>query len=69
MQPPQDRFKLDRTKFDVRALTDADDDGLYWSERTPEERLFALEYLRRRAYGDAATARLQRGVFSVARLK
>lgn len=33
----------------------------YWHSRTPQERLKALELMRRRAYGyDQATARLQR---------
>jgi len=33
----------------------------YWHSRTPQERLEALELMRRRAYGyDQATARLQR---------
>ena len=37
------------------------------TSKTPLERLRALEYLRRMAYGPAATARLQR-VLSVAQL-
>jgi hypothetical protein len=44
-----------------------DDDGAYWSQKTPEERMIALEYLRRMAYGIAATARLQR-VLTLAQL-
>ena len=60
-------YRLDRSVLEVRALDDPDDDGSYWLKQSPEERMRALEYLRRRAYGPAATARLQR-VFSVAQL-
>jgi hypothetical protein len=34
----------------------------YWLSRTPEERVEAVEILRRQFYGVAATARLQRVV-------
>jgi hypothetical protein len=60
-------FRLDRTAFSVVTLEAQDDDGEYWHDRSPVERLAALEYLRRMAYGPAATARLQR-VLAVARL-
>ena len=60
-------FRLDRSAFSVVSLDEQDDEGAYWSEKTPEERMLALEYLRRMAYGNAATARLQR-VLSVAEL-
>ncbi len=44
----------------ITKLTDSDDrDNLaYWSEKTPEERLEAVELLRRQYYGD--TTGLQR---------
>jgi hypothetical protein len=67
MMNPQDEYRIDRTAFSVVPLDEQDDDGAYWATKTPEERMRALEYLRRMAYGDAATARLQR-VFSVAKL-
>ncbi|MDX2199342.1 MAG: hypothetical protein SF069_10280 [Phycisphaerae bacterium] len=66
-EKPADRFRLDRSHFEVRDLDAPDDDGTYWLTKTPEERMLALAYLRRMAFGDAATERLQR-VFSVARL-
>jgi hypothetical protein len=67
MSEPQNWYRLDRTAFSVVTLEEQDDDGLYWQDKSPEERMRALEYLRRMAYGDAATARLQR-VLSVAKL-
>jgi hypothetical protein len=65
--PPAGEFRLDRTAFSVSTLAGQDDDGVYWQSKTPLERLVALEYLRRMAYGAAAFERLQR-VLSVARL-
>ncbi|MEK6703665.1 MAG: hypothetical protein AABZ53_15500 [Planctomycetota bacterium] len=64
-KPPQ--FRLDRTAFSVGWVADQDDDGAYWQTKTPLERLAATEYLRRMAYGPAASARLQR-VLSFAQL-
>ncbi len=60
-------FRLDRTAFSVGNVVDQDDDGAYWQTKSPQERMAALEYLRRMAYGPAATARLQR-VLTVAQL-
>ena len=57
-------YHLDRTAFSVVTMERADEDGLYWASKTFEERMTAIEYLRRMAYGDAATGRLQR-VFEV----
>lgn len=67
MKDHHDWYRIDRSAFSVVSLDEQDDDGAYWQTKTPEERLRALEYLRRMAYGDAATARLQR-VLSVAKL-
>ena len=64
---PPTQFRLDRTAFATGTLADQDDDGAYWQTKTPAERMAALEYLRRMAYGHAASARLQR-VLSVAQL-
>jgi hypothetical protein len=61
-------FRLHRGAFSVVSLNDKDDDPEFWRTRTPLERMTALEYLRRMAYGSAATARLQR-VLVVAELK
>lgn len=63
----QPSYRLDRSAFSVTSVGAQDDDGAYWSDKTPLERLLALEYLRRMAYGNAASARLQR-VLSVAEL-
>ena len=64
-----DEFSLDRTQFSVARLTDPDDALEYWLSRSVEDRLRALERLRRISYGDTvATAGLQR-VLEVARLE
>jgi hypothetical protein len=56
-------FRLDRTQFSVARLTDADDAREYWLSRPVEERLRALELLRRTFYGYAsASESLQRGL-------
>jgi len=60
-------YRIDRSAFAVVGLMDADDAPSYWRAKSPQERLVALDYLRRMAYGPAATARLQR-VFEVAQL-
>jgi hypothetical protein len=55
-------FRLDKRKFSITTLQDADhDEARYWRDKTPAERLAALEFLRRTFYGhDRATARLRR---------
>jgi hypothetical protein len=68
-EEPIDEFRLDRTQFSVAKLSDPDDALEYWLSRPVEERLQALEYLRRISYGyTAATGRLQR-VLEVARIE
>jgi hypothetical protein len=61
--------RLDKTVFKFTTLDQADaEDVNYWLSKSPTERIEALEYLRRWAYGDdAVDARLQR-VFTIARL-
>ena len=44
-------FRLDSTQFSVVGLTDPDDAVGYWLSRPVEERLRALELLRRTFYG------------------
>ena len=66
-QDRQPEYRLDRTAFAVVSLEDQDDEGECWSTKTPEERLRALEYVRRMAYGSAATERIQK-VFEVVNL-
>lgn len=41
--------RLDRTAFSVVPLDRQGDDGAYWATSTSEERMSALEYLRRMA--------------------
>jgi hypothetical protein len=60
--------RLDRTQFSVVRVTDPDDAVEYWLSRPVEERLRALERLRRICYGPAATARIQR-VLDVVKLE
>jgi len=56
-----DSVRLDRSAFSVGSLSDAPDEKAYWRTKTPEERLEALELMRRIIYGyNPATVRLQR---------
>jgi hypothetical protein len=57
-------LRLDKSVIEITTLDHADDDAAYWWQRTPEERLEHMEYLRRLNYGDLATGRLQR-VFEI----
>ncbi|HUT53663.1 MAG TPA: hypothetical protein VM658_09745 [bacterium] len=60
--------RIDRTAFDVVSLREADDSD-YWLDRTPEERLNAMEFMRRVMYGrDRVSERLQR-ILEIAELK
>jgi hypothetical protein len=58
-------MRVDRSAVSVVSLFDEPDERYYWWNRTPDERLAAVEALRRMNYGDDATARLQR-VFEIA---
>ena len=56
-----DQYRVDRTRFEVVTLAEADDEVDYWATRTPEERLTALETIRGYFYGYHGTVpRLQR---------
>jgi hypothetical protein len=44
-------FRLDRTQFAAARLSDPDDAVEYWLTRPAEERLRAIELLRRTFYG------------------
>jgi hypothetical protein len=64
-----EEFRLDRAQFSVVRLTDRDDAVEYWLSRPVEERLRALELLRRTFYGyTGASEGLQR-VLEVAQLE
>jgi hypothetical protein len=53
--------KIDKTAFSVTTLENDTDDDAYWQQKTPQERLTALELMRQIVYGyDPATCRLQR---------
>jgi hypothetical protein len=53
--------KLDKTALSVASLEDGTDEIAYWQQKTPQERLAALELMRQIVYGyDPATCRLQR---------
>jgi hypothetical protein len=52
--------KVRRDVFKVTSLSDSSDDKEYWMSKTPEERLEAVELMRRIVYGDEAIKRLQR---------
>jgi len=45
-------------KRDLRDFSEVKENLAYWLSRTPEERIQAVEYLRKQFYG--STARLQR---------
>jgi hypothetical protein len=65
----EEDFRLDRAHFSVVSLTAPDDGAAYWLSRPVEERLRALELLRRTFYGSpSATEGLQR-VLEVAQLE
>jgi hypothetical protein len=53
-------FSLDRSVFTVGTFDDDDAPG-YWRTRSPEDRLAALEFLRRMMYGyDPVADRIQK---------
>ncbi len=58
----KDPFKIDRSAFSVISFDEQlEDEKRYWRDKTPHERLEAVEVTRQILYGyDPATARLQR---------
>src|SRR5690625_3504650 len=62
MTSSSDRFKLDRTAFDVTTREEAEEaDRRFWQNKTPLQRLQAVEMNRQIVYGyDPATVRLPR---------
>ena len=60
-------IKVDRTVLSVGSLTERFSDRKLWLQKSPAERMAALEVLRQVIYGyDPTDARLQR-VFTIAR--
>lgn len=63
-----DSFHLDKSSLTVTSLSDESEEKEYWSLKSPEERLRAIEQMRQIIYGyDPLTSRLQR-VFTTAQL-
>jgi len=53
-------FRINKTVLTIDTI-DSTDEKQFWMNKTPQERLEALEFLRQLVYGyDAASARLQR---------
>ncbi len=44
-------LKLDRTSFEITTFSNADDDALYWKNKTPNERLEYAMILNAVCYG------------------
>ncbi len=64
-----DDLKVDRTQLSVARLTDPDDSRCYWLSRPVEERLQALELLRRTFYGPNYAAEGLQRVLEIAKLE
>jgi len=52
MTEPFNGFRLDKAAISCRGLHAPDDSYKYWWDKTPQERLAALEYLRMQAWPD-----------------
>ncbi len=61
MDRDTNHLKVDKTALVISSLDDPTDETVYWSTKTPSERLAALEVMRQIIYGyDPITTRLQR---------
>jgi hypothetical protein len=61
----EDNYKMDKSVFKISSFNEESDEKAYWLSKTPQERIYALEYMRQMLYGyDPATERLQR-VYSI----
>ena len=69
VEDPADELRVDRSHFSVARLTDPDDSLEYWLARPIEERLQALERLRRISYGPAYAAQGLQRVLEVVKLE
>lgn len=64
-----EKNRLNKSVVTISSLNDESDEKYYWLNVTPQERLIALETMRKINYGyDATTARLQR-FFEIAEFK
>ena len=53
--------KLDKKRIAIASLQDETDEKVYWFSKTPQERIAAMEVMRKIIYGyDPTTTRLQR---------
>jgi hypothetical protein len=53
--------KLDRSAYEISSLDDDTNERNFWRQKSPAERMEALELMRQIIYGyDPATTRLQR---------
>ena len=60
MDRDTNHLKVDKTALVISSLDDPTDETVYWSTKTPTERLAALEVMRQIIYGyDPITTRLQ----------
>jgi hypothetical protein len=61
--------KMDKSSFSISDLHDNNDEINYWKSKSPQERVQAIEVMRKILYGeDATAARLQR-IFEITELK
>ena len=64
-----DTNKIDKSAFSIVDLHESGDEKKYWSSKSPQERVQAIEIMRKILYGeDATTARLQR-ILEITELK
>ena len=54
------QFTFDKTAISVHDLDDQENDLAYWLSRSPEERLAAVEFMRRTMYGYDPAQRMER---------
>jgi len=64
----EEKFRMDKRFFSIVGFHDPPDETAFWLSKTPQERLEAVEYMRRMNYGDAACGRLQR-IFEITQRK
>jgi hypothetical protein len=60
---------LDKTAFTIGKLHDGGDEKAYWLSKSPQERIQAIEIMRRIVYGEAATTQRLQRFFEITELK
>ncbi len=60
---------MDKTAITVTSLKDSSEEDRYWHSKTPEERMQALEIMRRMVYGEARTNEPMQKVIEVVDLE